>query len=64
MKKGDYFPLPSTGKTRSGVLSPVLGSPVQKRHGHRGVSQGKTYKDDERTGVSAAQFEVERDVIV
>ena len=33
----------------------MLGSPVQKRHGHAGVSQVKDHKGDEGTGASEAE---------
>lgn len=47
------FPLLSTSDTlRSGMLCPVLGSPVQERWGLCGASPAKGCKDDEGTGAS------------
>lgn len=42
------------------MLCPVLGSPVQKRHGRSGASPVKNHKDDQGTGVSFISGEAER----
>ena len=47
---GDLSPLLSTGEATAGGLCPVLGSPVQERHGHSEESLTKDHEDDERTG--------------
>lgn len=42
---GDYSPLFNTGEATSGVLCPVLGSPVQGTHGHAELSPVKGHRD-------------------
>jgi len=42
----DPSPLFSTGKATSEVLGPVLGSPVQERHGRTAESPEKGHTDD------------------
>lgn len=43
---GGPSPLFSTGEATSGVLCPMLGSPVRERYGHTGVSPVNSHKDD------------------
>jgi len=43
----------------------MLGSPVQERHGHAGVSSAKDQEDDEGTGssVQPGEYKAQRDLI-
>lgn len=44
VKGGVSFPLLGWGKSNSGVLCALVGSPVHERHGHAGVSSAETIK--------------------
>lgn len=50
MKGGDSSPLLTTGEATSGVLRPVMGSPVKRKYRFTGVSPEQGYKDDEGPG--------------
>ena len=60
VKRGDPSPLLSTGDATAGVLGPVLGSPVQDRHGHTEDSPDKGHQEDEGTGASLLGGKAER----
>jgi len=49
---GDSPPLLGPGEITSGVLCPVLGSPVQKRQGFPRRSSVEDHKDDKGPGAS------------
>jgi len=56
---GSPSPLHCPSEASSGVLRPVLGSPVRERWGAAGESPAEGYKDGEGTGASLLRGEAE-----
>jgi len=56
---GSPSPLHCPSEASSGVLGPVLGSPLQERLRATGESPAEGYKDGEGTGTSLLQGEAE-----
>lgn len=63
-RKVIFFPLLSTGEAISGILHPVLDSPLQETHRHTGVSPVKGHKTDRGVEASIIQRETESTRIV
>lgn len=59
VRKGDPSALLSTGEVAAGALCPVLGLPVQERHGHNEKSPMERHKDVEGTGASLLREKAE-----
>ena len=59
VKGGSPSPLHCPSEAPSGVLCPVLDSPVQDRRGAIGESPAEGYKDGEGTGASPLQGKAE-----